>query len=411
MGYMMEYLFQSEEKLKQELRMLISKYNKKRGTYLFIYAAAVNKTIPDVAMNKDDYYTFFDCLNDEKSENIDVLLETPGGSGDAAEEIAKFLHKKFNKINFLIPGEAKSAGTILALSGHDILMTSTGSLGPIDAQVRIGRTYISAYDYMEWVREKKKEADEKKQLNPFDAIMVAQISPGELKLVNHLLKYAEDLVIQWLPNYKFGDWVNTETRGIPVTPEMKQKRAKDIAETLTNHSKWRSHGRSIKIDDLERDVQLRITQVDQDPELSEMVYRIHTIIRLIFAKGSSYKIFACEKMAIVKAAELFNPTKGGIQKLDPNSYIVVDVTCPKCKKKEGIYLKLENNSKIDKVLQDKDLKPYPTTGVLKCICGNDIDLNPLREDIEQKTGKKVVVGGGHLIWRIEHLFKKLKKNS
>ena len=35
-------------------------------------------------------------------------------------------------------------------------MTETGSLGPIDAQMRIGRSVISAYDYMEWVEEKKR---------------------------------------------------------------------------------------------------------------------------------------------------------------------------------------------------------------------------------------------------------------
>jgi ClpP class serine protease len=69
---------------------------------------------------------------------IDFYTETPGGSGEAAEEIAKFLRKKFEGVNFVIAGEAKSAGTILVLSGDNIYMTDTGSLGPIDAQVKIG---------------------------------------------------------------------------------------------------------------------------------------------------------------------------------------------------------------------------------------------------------------------------------
>jgi len=120
----------------------------------------------------------------------------------------------------------------MVLSGDDILMTKTGSLGPIDAQVRIGRTTISAYDYMEWVKGKAKEANKKERLNPFDATMVAQISPGELKGVNHALKFAEDLVGKWLKQYKFKHWTKTETREKTVTEKMKDKRAKEIAQNL-----------------------------------------------------------------------------------------------------------------------------------------------------------------------------------
>ncbi len=64
-------------------------------------------------------------------------LETSGGSGEAAEEIVRFIHSKFDSISFVIAGQAKSAGTIMALSGHEIFMTDSGSLGPIDAQIRM----------------------------------------------------------------------------------------------------------------------------------------------------------------------------------------------------------------------------------------------------------------------------------
>jgi len=86
----------------------------------------------------------------------------------------------------------------LALSGDEIFMTETGSLGPIDAQLRIGRTVGSAYDYMEWVHEKKMEAQENGMLNPFDATMVAQISPSELKGVYNSLEFAKDIVKEWI---------------------------------------------------------------------------------------------------------------------------------------------------------------------------------------------------------------------
>jgi ATP-dependent protease ClpP protease subunit len=43
-------------------------------------------------------------------------IETPGGSGEAAEEIVEFLYSKYNTVDFIISGEAKSAGTL-----HDLL--------------------------------------------------------------------------------------------------------------------------------------------------------------------------------------------------------------------------------------------------------------------------------------------------
>lgn len=410
MGYMHEYLSKNEVELQEELANLIAKYNKIRGSVLIIYAAAISKSlIPDVAMSKDDYYTFYDFLNNEKSENIDVFLETPGGSGDAAEEIARFLHTKFKRISFVIPGEAKSAGTILALSGHDILMTRTGSLGPIDAQVRIGRSYVSAHDYTEWINQKRVEAEEKGALNPLDAIMIAQISPGELLSVYHSLKYAEDLVKEWLPDYKFNSWNKTESRQIEVTDEMKKQRAKEVAEILTNHSLWREHGRSIKIDDLKNIVKLRVTEVDDDPNLAEIIYRIHTVTRFLFSKTPIYKIYAKQEQALFKTAE---KRSDAIEKSPHKANVAeIELDCAKCGKKYKIYPKFINDGSIDRDLKKKGLTPYPINDILKCDCGNDINLKPLKEEVERKSGKKVVLGGCGLICRIMEKIRMLKKKS
>jgi len=270
MGLMSEYIGRRmpHQEMEKELTRLIEAYNKIRGTYLFVYSAAINKAIPAINMDQSDYYIIRDILNGKSgTKKIDIYLETPGGSGEAAEEIVRYLRKTFDEVSFVISGEAKSAGTILALSGDEILMTETGSLGPIDAQIRIGRSVMSAYDYMEWVEGKRKEAEENKFLNPFDATMVAQITPGELGMVFHSLEFAKDLVVEWLMNYKFKKWDVTEKRKMPVTREMKETRAREIAGELTNHSKWRSHGRSIKIDNLEG-IGLKVIRVDENPKLA-----------------------------------------------------------------------------------------------------------------------------------------------
>ena len=390
---MSEYVKMDVSELVQHLRELIVRYNRQRDTYLFVYAGAIGKPIPDIPMSKDDYYTFFDILKDNVSKKITVFLETPGGSGDAAEEIANFLHQKFDQVSFVISGEAKSAGTILALSGHEILMTKTGSLGPIDAQVRIGRSPVSAYDYIKWVKDKRAEAKKTGELNPFDATMIAQISPGELCSVFHALKFAEDLVIEWLPKYKFAEWNVTRTRGEVVTDQMRVIRAQEIAQILTNHADWRSHGRSIKIDDLEEVVKLEIVKIDEDKELAEIVYKIHTVIRTIFIKSNIYKIFATQDELYRKMAtsreDIKEKVPGSNQKLV--DAVQTEVQCPQCHEKYLIYAKFVDNPQIDTDLQGKGMIPFPKDNILKCKCGYEIDLSGLKNEIETQSGRQIIV--------------------
>ena len=320
---------------------------------------------------------------------VDIYLETPGGSGEAAEEIVEFIRAKFDYVSFVVSGEAKSAGTIMVLSADDILMTKTGSLGPIDAQVRIGRSTISAYDYMEWVDEKQKEAQKHGRLNPFDATMVAQISPGELKGVNHSLLFAEDLVGKWLKKYKFKHWNVTETQKKPVTEEMKEKRAKEIARKLTDHGKWRSHGRSIKTKDLE-EIGLRITEIDKDDALKDIIYRIQTICRMLFGTTGTYKIFATEKEKIFKSAMLVQEAPRIPKNVQLPEVVELEQKCPKCGKIHKIYAKLSNKSQIDHDFQQRGFMPFPKDNKLKCDCGFELDLGGIRNEIEIKTGMKVL---------------------
>lgn len=344
-------------------------------------------------MSMDDYFIIYDMLNNIETKNFHFYIETPGGSGEAAEEIARFLRSKFENVKFIISGESKSAGTILVLCGNEIAMTNSGSLGPIDAQMRIGRSQVSAYDYMEWVKEKYEEAKKTGRMNPFDATMVAQMSAGELRGVENALNFAGDLVKEWLPKYKFRDWNKTQTRGMPVTEEMKVTRAKEIVAELTNHTKWRSHGRSLKIGDLES-LGLNIQQLDASPDIARIVYRIQTIIRLLYSSSSVYKIFATAEEKIFKNATPSNVVQGMIpQGLVPKKpdALEIEVQCDQCGEKYKIYAKFIDNPKIDEDMKRKGFEPFPIDNKLKCKCGNTIDLNGIRTEIEMQIGKKIII--------------------
>ena len=393
MSLMEEYINKrlSIPELEKELQRLIGEYNELRETYLFVYAAASEKQIPATILIQSDFFTIRDILSDKKSLNkIDMYIETRGGSGETAEEIVKFLHNNFNHVSFVVSGEAKSAGTILVLSGDDILMTESGSLGPIDAQIKIGRSTISAYDYIEWVEEKRKEAEELEKLNPFDATMIAQITPGELKNVSHALNFAKDLVIEWLPKYKFKNWTETETRKIPVTDDLKIKRAEEIADNLTDHSKWRSHGRSIKINDLIDDIKLKIVRIDDNEDLAKIVYSIQTVCRMIFDQTTTFKIFSTHDNKIFRlGTPVGKPIKLPIkQKVEVAE---IEQKCPKCNTSYKIYAKFDKNPKIDVDFKKKGSIPFPKDGKIVCKCGFEIDLLGAKNQLEMQVGEKIII--------------------
>jgi predicted RNA-binding Zn-ribbon protein involved in translation (DUF1610 family) len=376
--------------LHDELKKLMKEYKSLTTRDLFIYASdfvkGANPNI-NISLCQDDFYIFQDMLREENFSTIDVYLETPGGSGESAEEIAKFLHNKFKEVNFVIAGEAKSAGTILTLSGDNILMTETGSLGPIDAQIKIGRSVVSAYDYKNWIDEKRFEAQKYNRLNPLDAIIVSQISPGEIKKVINALEFAKDLVIDWLVTYKFKNWTTTETRKIEVTDEIKKERATEVANELTNQTKLRTHGRSLKIDDLRK--WLKIEKIDDDKKLSEIVYSIKTVIRLIFDQSSTFKLFLCGDNKIMRTFAASNqpiglPPVG--QKAKTPKNIEIALNCPKCGQEHKIIAYL-----------NKDYKPQHNTksnvtdkDTFICNnCGFELDLKPIKNDLELKLKTKI----------------------
>lgn len=395
MSYMKEYINRkmSGEDLVNELLDLIGKYNAYRGKYLLVHASAISKPmIPDISLTMDDYYIIYDLLRDLDTKYLDFYLETPGGSGEAAEEIARFTREKFSQVNFVISGEAKSAGTILVLSGNEILMTRSGSLGPIDAQVKVGRSVVSAYDYCEWIEEKRKFAEKYSRLNPFDATMVAQISPGELMGVRNSLEFAKDLVVKWLPKYKFKEWKVTEERKLNVTDEMRKVRAREIAEELTNHATWRSHGRSIKINDLQG--KLQIICIDDDPDLADIVYRIQTVIRIIFDTTTTYKIFATEKNKILKhAAPTFTKQPTIPQQSQKVDIIQIKIKCQNCGKEHCFFASFSSNPQMEEDFIRKGCHPFPgKTNKYVCECGFEHDLSGIRNQIETQMDRKIING-------------------
>ena len=65
-----------------------------------------------------------------------VLLVTLGGDANAAYRIVRFLRRSYTKVTVYVPSLCKSAGTLVCIGAHEIVISESGELGPLDVQVR-----------------------------------------------------------------------------------------------------------------------------------------------------------------------------------------------------------------------------------------------------------------------------------
>jgi hypothetical protein len=68
--------------------------------------------------------------------NIDLLLESLGGSIDAACSLTTMCKSRFSSLSVLVPFMAKSAATMIALMADEIVMASSSQLGPVDPIIK-----------------------------------------------------------------------------------------------------------------------------------------------------------------------------------------------------------------------------------------------------------------------------------
>ena len=100
---------------------------------------------------------------------------------------------------------------------------------------------------------------------------------------------ASVLLLEGHHQYKFKYW-DKHSDGRNVIEEERCSRAKEIATDLCSLSRWLTHGRSIKINDLEK-LKVKITDYSKNVELNEAITRYYTLLRMSFESSMAYKIF------------------------------------------------------------------------------------------------------------------------
>lgn len=97
---------------------------------LIVYFTDTDRSSLQIDGGDDQYLV--ELLTACKRGRVDLLLETPGGFTDATEKVCSVLRALAPDLRVIVPRRAKSNGTVIALTGNNILMSSSSELGPID---------------------------------------------------------------------------------------------------------------------------------------------------------------------------------------------------------------------------------------------------------------------------------------
>ena len=239
-------------------------------------------------LDMSDKEAFQEAVRNIDGPAVDVWIHSPGGSAEAAESIVGILRTKFEDVRFIVTGSAKSAATMLAMSGNRILMSDAAELGPTDPQLSLGdsRTAPAGAILGQFDRAKKEIVKNTALIAPWLPIL-QQYGPSLLLECQNLLKLSEKLVAAWLEQYMFGG------------ERTAQKKARKLARYLANDRNFLSHGRRVGLNDLRTHGAI-VDRIEEMPlEQQEAIARVHLAIMATLDDTAAVKIFENSSGAVL----------------------------------------------------------------------------------------------------------------
>lgn len=222
------------------------------------------RTAQAAGMSEKDLEFFMDVLKGVPAGGVDIILNSWGGSPDAADMLGAYLRQKFTSIRIFVPVEAMSAATMLACGSNSIVMGKHSFLGPIDLQMPFkttdGHQYCAAQDVLD--QYELMRDDLKQDVAAFWTGPGARYWPDTVIRCKNALSYGCEVAQRGLEEVMFRD-----------LPNAKQL-AHDVAADLGNHQKHRAHARRLSRTYL-KSLGMIVTDLEEDHELQDIVLTIH----------------------------------------------------------------------------------------------------------------------------------------
>lgn len=255
---------------------LMRRLVEKTGRHVISYVSS-NAPHPKAFINDWDAEIIENILKSygSKFEKIDLILYSGGGFAESAERIVNSMYSYCKDFRVIIPTQAKSAATIVAMGSSRILMSDTSEIGSIDPQLPNGiaaQSVIKAYEeLMQKIEEKQQDG------KPCDAelVLINKIDPVLLRECRKYMDLAQDIASKLL-NKKMRSKRN------PINVD-------EIGMNFLDDSRTFSHGRLIGWE-AAKDLGLKIKYIDKNDEIWKLAWEIYIRSKIAIERSMLAKI-------------------------------------------------------------------------------------------------------------------------
>lgn len=257
------------------------------GRQLIVYEANLWSQMS--SLGEGDIQPFADLLTRiPRKQNVDLLLQSPGGDIDAAEKIVYMCRQIAGGFRVIVPEYAKSAATLIALASDQVIMGLASELGPIDAQVLTkgpggfifpasAQFFIDEFDVV------KEDVSKTGKLSPAYFPLLEGLNLGFMRMCRNTMNRSREFAEKWLKKYML--------KGKPADAER-------LARDLCDVRKWLTHGVVIDADEAKR-LGVNVLKLDQDDDLWKKIWYLHCCYGILFRRPRSIaKIFESKTVSL-----------------------------------------------------------------------------------------------------------------
>ena len=277
----------NENTYQSSRKNLIKLIQEKLGGKLICYIENSEHPFASI-INQDAVYLADALQNTGDCKKGFLLLNSGGGSGNAAEKLLNMCRKKFpDEFTIIVPNFAKSAATMMCLGADKILMGYLAELGPIDPQIPVGAgQFIPARSFIDGLEMIRDNVRSKGDPPNMYLSMLQQVRPEVISICQSAIKDAQAFAETWLSKYML---------------KSDPPHAKKVAGWLSDGQTYKSHGKVIDNNEAKTILKLNVEEIDPNTELWYWIWELYVrSIQFLHQSGpSAAKLYESDTVSLM----------------------------------------------------------------------------------------------------------------
>lgn len=228
-----------------------------------------------------DIQGFMAALHGLKSSELDLIIHSPGGSLEAADQLVQYLRAKYTHIRAIVPHNAMSAACMLCCACDEIVMGKQSAIGPIDPQLSWSNPQgalvsASAQSLLEELQEARADVINNPSLATIWATRLQQFPPGIFANCRTTMELSESTVRDWLSKFMFRGDVDSTKPG-------------DISRWLADAATHKTHGKPIGFDLCSKNG-LKVKRLEDCQDFQDAILSVFHATSILFENTNVVKI-------------------------------------------------------------------------------------------------------------------------